>query len=76
MKLVLFIQLFHTMGKVLFITHLPLIAIQNASIFATTIKKCFNFCFCNILSPEWANSMLTAQFSLKYCEQFSQMCIF
>ena len=57
------------------ITHLLLINIQNTSIFATTIKECFNFCFCKILSPEWANGLLTAQFSLKYCELLGQTCI-
>ena len=54
------------------ITHLLLINIQNTSIFATTIKECFNFCFCNILSPEWANGLLTAQFSLKCHELLGQ----
>ena len=57
------------------ITHLLLINIQNTTIFATTIKECFNFCFCNILSPEWANGLLTAQFSLKCHELLGQTCI-
>ena len=57
------------------ITHLLLINVQNTSMFARTIKECFNFCFCNILSPEWANGMLTAQFSLKYWELLGQTCI-